>query len=137
MEKQTGNKRLSRSRLLPFLFIGAGTGASLRRGIPLGSEDRSETPFPRDLLLQGGSLTGLVCTATQADAPASLPTPIFLRFASQALKIGSTPLSPRWGGRLDVRRETMDAGRRTGDVGQTCPLLGCLSLFVYFSACQG
>lgn len=44
--QRTGNKRLSQSRLLPFLFIGTGTGASLRRDIPLGSEDRSETAVP-------------------------------------------------------------------------------------------
>lgn len=97
----------------PSCFIGTGTGASLRRGIPLGSEDRSETPFPRDLLLQGGSLTGLVCTATQADAPASLPTPIFFTvcFASPKNRLYSAqpPLGRTFG------RWTRDDGRRTQD----------------------
>ena len=89
---------------------------------PLAQKTVRKLPFPRVLLLQGGSLTGLVCTAMQADAPASLPTPIFFTvcFASPKNRLYSAqpPLGRTFGrwtldaGRLDGGRETMSKSAR-------------------------
>ena len=80
---------------------------------PLAQKTVRKLPFPRVLLLQGGSLTGLVCTAMQADAPASLSTPIFFTvcFASPKNRLYSA--QPPLGRTLDARRWTFR--RWTGD----------------------
>ena len=97
----------------PSYSIGTGTGASLRRDIPLAQKTVRKLPFPRVLFLQGGSLTGLVCTAMQADAPASLPTPIFFTvcFASPKNRLYSA--QPPLGRTLDGDVWTLDDGRWT------------------------
>lgn len=87
---------------------------------PLAQKTARKLPFPRSLLLQGGPLTGLVCTAMQADAPVSLPTPIFFTvcFASPKNRLYSAqpPLGRTFGrGTLDGRRWTRNAGRGTWD----------------------
>ena len=81
---------------------------------PLAQKTVRKLPFPRSLLLQGGSLAGLVCTAMQADAPASLSTPIFFTvcFASPKNRLYSA--QPPLGRTLDGDVWTRDNGRRDG-----------------------
>lgn len=81
---------------------------------PLAQKTVRKLPFPRVLLLQGGPLTGLVCSAMQADAPASLPTPIFFTvcFASPKNRLYSA--QPPLRRTLDDGRCTQDAGRLDG-----------------------
>ncbi|MPM85722.1 hypothetical protein SDC9_132803 [bioreactor metagenome] len=90
---------------------------------PLAQKTVRKLPFPRVLLLQGGSLTGLVCTAMQADAPASLPTPIFFTvcFASPKNRLYSA--QPPLGRTLDEDVWTMDIGRESVDESARCSVV--------------
>jgi len=88
---------------------------------PLVQKTVRKLPFPRVLLLQGGSFTGLVCTAMQADAPVSLPTPIFFTvcFASPKNRLYSA--QPPLGRTMDARRGTF--GRETMDESASCSVV--------------